>query len=917
MITRAHIRRQLRKNGGIMNVTPRTNYFLGGIKDRIRKLIPKEIAKVSSVAAPFVAPFNPALAAGMAGLGSFQQQGNIGRALRAAALNYGGGQAARYLGGAEFQGNPFTKGGAFRGGLEGFKGGFSSPLSASRSASLFGTPQGSIGTALHGTGEVADATPGILGKLGLTKGGGSMKMTPLGMISGASLLTYFMQKGKTEEEAEDLAQDVYRGKGLGLDLIKADIKKYRTGILSESQMFDKGYHFLTPRNYIGAKGGRVKYQTGGVSMDKTRAENIAANKAQAAGLENIFSQGRSRLPGYTPQQQNLISEYVDQPSILGPATQQAARTMIDRNLESEAALDMLNKTSMSPTGTGDTGIMTQAPTTGPTMADVAGPAISDASGIVFDKDPNKAYADGDVVPGTGGKKLGTFMYDGKVMDANRYNQMRGLRPTMADVAGPARTGMEEAWATRMLRQDPITGESFSQDRPFGEVVPDFDKYGKYTGTDPYISRSRAAGLGTPTHQLVKLDDGNYYMWDGSSFTKTDPEQIERNYYTGMYNQGGRVKYAEGPKKMNQDGLEFIVPVGQSEEKAFYDAIINDVDGIMSDERKDEWLRLLVPQLIESGEMSREEKKELGFAKGGRIGYEGGGPLDFFKNLKSGLGQIFRGETEAILADDQEKINEILTKQGWGIDLEPEKIEMIVDLHNRGSDLETIISLTGTDSGTVKSIIERLSDRSTEADGGRIGLYAGGNGTPLPEDPTKPINPWAPRPKEGIKSLEAGASSIKVKGDVRPENMKVARSHGMNKRQRALDYEFENSVLMWESENNSFMPMDMQMELYNKLKKQMLGRAEGGRIGKLGGGLPRIPMGMPRVNAGGIRELDYRQSGGFVPMGVKEKADDVPAMLSKNEFVMTADAVKGAGGGSVEKGAQRMYDTMKRLEGKIA
>ena len=94
-------------------------------------------------------------------------------------------------------------------------------------------------------------------------------------------------------------------------------------------------------------------------------------------------------------------------------------------------------------------------------------------------------------------------------------------------------------------------------------------------------------------------------------------------------------------------------------------------------------------------------------------------------------------------------------------------------------------------------------------------------------------------------------------------------------------------------------------------------AEGGRIGKLGGGMPRIPMGMPRVNAGGIRELDYRQSGGFVPMGVKEKADDVPAMLSKNEFVMTADAVRGAGGGSVEKGAQRMYDTMKRLEGKIA
>jgi hypothetical protein len=99
------------------------------------------------------------------------------------------------------------------------------------------------------------------------------------------------------------------------------------------------------------------------------------------------------------------------------------------------------------------------------------------------------------------------------------------------------------------------------------------------------------------------------------------------------------------------------------------------------------------------------------------------------------------------------------------------------------------------------------------------------------------------------------------------------------------------------------------------------KAQGGRIGKYGGGMgtamPRIPTGMPRVNAGGITELDYRQEGGFVPMGVKEKADDVPAMLSKNEFVMTADAVKGAGGGDVEKGAQRMYDTMKQLEGRVA
>jgi hypothetical protein len=63
---------------------------------------------------------------------------------------------------------------------------------------------------------------------------------------------------------------------------------------------------------------------------------------------------------------------------------------------------------------------------------------------------------------------------------------------------------------------------------------------------------------------------------------------------------------------------------------------------------------------------------------------------------------------------------------------------------------------------------------------------------------------------------------------------------------------------------------------------------------------------------GGREMDLR-GGGFVPMGKKERADDVPARLSKNEFVMTADAVRAAGGGSVNKGAQRMYDIMNRLE----
>ena len=78
----------------------------------------------------------------------------------------------------------------------------------------------------------------------------------------------------------------------------------------------------------------------------------------------------------------------------------------------------------------------------------------------------------------------------------------------------------------------------------------------------------------------------------------------------------------------------------------------------------------------------------------------------------------------------------------------------------------------------------------------------------------------------------------------------------------------------------------------------------------------MPTGIMRSNKAGVMERDYRETGGFVPVGIKEKADDVPAMLSKNEFVFTADAVRGAGNGSIERGAQKMYDTMKRLEKRV-
>ena len=67
-----------------------------------------------------------------------------------------------------------------------------------------------------------------------------------------------------------------------------------------------------------------------------------------------------------------------------------------------------------------------------------------------------------------------------------------------------------------------------------------------------------------------------------------------------------------------------------------------------------------------------------------------------------------------------------------------------------------------------------------------------------------------------------------------------------------------------------------------------------------------------MSLGGM-EKDYRNEGGFVPLGKKEKADDVPARLSKNEFVFTADAVRNAGGGDIDAGAEVMQNMMNNLE----
>jgi len=107
----------------------------------------------------------------------------------------------------------------------------------------------------------------------------------------------------------------------------------------------------------------------------------------------------------------------------------------------------------------------------------------------------------------------------------------------------------------------------------------------------------------------------------------------------------------------------------------------------------------------------------------------------------------------------------------------------------------------------------------------------------------------------------------------------------------------------EQMQNQGLPQELIIQKITEMNQEQPMMAMGGRINRAEGGI---------MDLGGM-EKDYRAEGGFVPIGKAEKADDVPARLSVNEFVFTADAVRNAGGGDIDQGAQVMENMMKHLE----
>ena len=197
-----------------------------------------------------------------------------------------------------------------------------------------------------------------------------------------------------------------------------------------------------------------------------------------------------------------------------------------------------------------------------------------------------------------------------------------------------------------------------------------------------------------------------------------------------------------------------------------------------------------------------------------------------------------------------------------------------------------IGYKGAGSVGIENLLQNLSKEEIEellrmmsgnAQGGRIGSRNGGNGDhPLHDDYWEEFDP--DRDQE-----EAMNQMQDIEGQM---------AGGEYNRAMELMLKLKENIPLTDEEKE---------ELKGLMQTLLL--AKGGRVAAQEGGL---------MDLGGM-EKDYRQDGGFVPIGGEEKADDVPARLSKNEFVFTADAVKAAGGGDIDEGAQRMYNVMKNLE----
>ena len=737
------MRRQLYRGGGIADLYPRQKYGIGSwVKERIRKLIPNELADVAVKAAPFVAPFNPGIAGLMRGIGRFDQRGSMSDALKQGLLTYGGGQAARYLGGAGFQGNPFTEGGAFRGG--GFKSGFSSPFGSETGLRMgdWGgekaplTPEDAAKKKLIEDQSIAKtpgfmqtATEATIGKVPLLDQLPPMLQQQLLVFGitggGKALYDWLVGKEPPQQDNETMEQYMERRR----QSVGRQMRTYMDNIYTPlsnpeyAAMSDEEKDAFVARYNVN-QGGRVGYQTGGITDLRRigyQAGGLAKFKKALYAANQVDEATGDRL--YGGQIEEMFRQYKANPSTFffaGDTTQD----MYDRfnAVYNAPTISQQDQDLLKYTGSG---LLNEA-----AIAKAENAANIRAATDLFDQSMTSTTQ---TAP-TG--EAGAIFTEG----ANKYRRNADGSRTLI---GPIGEGMMPAADTAQVP---------------GAI-------------DTLVASPRTIPTDTGALKVVQRK-------------AVQPEGIQtvptkRSFNVMMDPKGNVMK--------DQSMAELARETGIAPDITNYP--INSMSDVM--------------RMIGPGTGITEDPGEYG-------------------NIS--MGQSLR---------ENRAINEANRQRNFG---------MLEQARSRlpGYGPAPIMPMQGSqftpdsnpDAGlSGQQIAEKYNIPYNR--GGRVG-YAIGS----PE-----------------KQMEAGAPPIIYEGNMDP-------------------------------------------------------RAQNQQAG-----LPSIPGPIQMAEDG--PEFDMRERGGFQPLGGQEGRDDVPAMLAKNEFVMTADAVRAAGGGSINRGAQRMYDTMKKLESRVA
>jgi len=752
-ISRSLMNRQLQANGGIMQVAPREKFGLGSkLKKFVRKIIPNEISEIAVKAAPFIAPFNPAVAAAMSGLGTFDQTGSISAGLKSGAMNYGGGQLARYAGGAGFQGNPFGDGGAFTGGLQGFKGGFTTPIGKETGLGKFFSNRGTA---------AKEGVQGIDMATGGADGVGVIQDAPTTTLANASELSY------VPEPSIDMVTGGADGVGIIQDTVSENmllpkVKPIIAGSPKQMTITESIQKILSPNSTMTERGGE------------------ALNLLKRTGKAAFTKEGKN---GPVPDKAAILGAVAFAGSY-AEARALAAETGIDPDL-TEAEYDELAKAEK--------------------------------------KEEYASY----LTNFFGGQK-----------DGGRIGFKSGYSP---GVVSAALEEYNSVYGTDGSGEEILVKDLYSGG---------FDEFLEiYTG-DAYEKRANGGRIGYAFGTKPEEAEVGIMTIDVEAGDDEDEEDMMMAYSDAIFNRPEKAALfrALGDPKIRQTTKSF-----------------KNLNNILKN-----------PGMFPEDEFVLKQYLKLkGFKDGGRIGLKDGTSdkeleeiLATDMTISNNPNDPRNMTTEEIIAvinsgrSTPELFEELLLRNTGGVNEIDMDEGQAFSFNERGA----------TSDGAIENLLFKLRESNPD-------IYGDYN-----------------RPRKSLPTAEPNF----FYAETRAKGGRIGLKGGSGSSNRVAQLILERDYLLSKDEDVSYIDVELESLGYKM-------RSEGGVMDV------KMPTGQMRKNNAGVVERDYRDEGGFVPVGIKERADDVPAMLSKNEFVMTADAVRGIGNGSVEEGSKKLYNTMKQAE----